>query len=108
MASERARNLRKSQTNAEKRLWSHLRRKQIHGRRFRRQVPIGPFIVDFFCPKLKLIIEADGGQHAFTQSKDQKRTEWLESRGYTVLRFWNNEIIENIEEVVAKISRAAL
>ena len=70
MANERARSLRKNQTDAEKRLWSRLRRKQVSGYRFRRQVPIGPYIVDFFCPELKLIIEVDGGHHATTQAQD--------------------------------------
>ncbi|MFP6712735.1 MAG: endonuclease domain-containing protein [Rhodospirillales bacterium] len=108
MANERARSLRKNQTDAEKRLWSRLRRKQVSGYRFRRQVPIGPYIVDFFCPELKLIIEVDGGHHATTQAHDQRRTRWLESNGYPVLRFLNNEIFENLDGVVLKITQAAV
>ena len=108
MANGNARYLRKNQTNAEKRLWRYLRRKQIHGHRFRRQVPIGPYIVDFFCPKLKLIIELDGGQHALTLDHDKRRTAWLNANGYTVQRFWNNEINDNLDEVLAKISRGVV
>jgi very-short-patch-repair endonuclease len=108
VANERARNLRKNQTEMEIQLWRKLRRKQIKGIRFRRQVPIGPYIVDFFCPKLKMIIEVDGGRHASRRIADDKRTVWLEANGYSVLRFWNNEINENLDGVIEKITRAVV
>ena len=101
-----ARELRGNPTDAEKRLWWHLRSKQLDGFRFRRQQPIGPFIVDFFCPAAKLVIEVDGGQHDSDFERDGKRTDWLEARGYRVLRYWNNDVLENIEGVVITILEA--
>ena len=106
LVSENARQLRKNPTEAEKRLWYQLRDKQLADHRFRRQTPIGPYIVDFFCPEAKLIIELDGGQHAENVDHDQKRTDWLEARGYRVIRFWNNEVFENMEGVLASIDIA--
>lgn len=103
MASPVARKLRKQLTEAEQRLWSRLRYRQLDGARFRRQAPIGPYIADFFCPAAKLIVELDGGQHAERQDRDDARTQWLAERGYKVVRFWNNEIFENIEGVLLKI-----
>ncbi|MBV8889831.1 MAG: endonuclease domain-containing protein [Alphaproteobacteria bacterium] len=100
MASIRARRLRQNPTKAEIRLWSRLRRTQLGGSRFRRQQPIGPYIVDFFCPAAKLIVEVDGGHHA---DDGPERTRWLESRGYRVIRFWNNEVLENTEGVILAI-----
>jgi very-short-patch-repair endonuclease len=95
----RARDLRKNQTDAELALWQLIRAKRIEGLKFRRQHPISPYIVDFICTEKKLIIEAGGGQHADAVEYDQKRTTFLESKGYTVIRFWNNEILTNIEGV---------
>lgn len=94
---ERARSLRKNLTLAEKKLWFILRRKQLACFRFRRQVPMGPYILDFVCHSVKVVVEADGGQHDEPQQKayDQKRTQWLEKQGYQVLRFWNNEILSH-------------
>ena len=86
-------------TDAEIRLWSRLRRKQLDGFRFRRQQPIGPYIVDFFCPAAKLVIEVDGGQHAQRENEDTSRTCWLEEHGYRVVRFWNNEVLANTDSV---------
>ena len=106
MASPTARNLRKNQTEAETRLWHYLRRKQLGGYRFRRQAPIGPYVADFFCPSAKLIIELDGGQHAERQAEDARRTAWLSERGYRVVRFWNNDVFENIEGVMGEIAKA--
>ena len=103
MPSERARQLRKNPTEAEKKLWSLLRLKQLDGYRFRRQAPIGPYIVDFFCPPALLIIEVDGGQHATEAAADEARTHWLQSRGYRVLRFWNNDILQNPEGVLSRL-----
>lgn len=93
---EKARELRKNQTDAEQVLWQILRAKQVKGLKFRRQHPIPPYIVDFVCTKKKLIIELDGGQHAEAINYDEKRTQFLESKGYTVIRFWNNEVLTNI------------
>ncbi len=106
MPSLRARALRTNATDAERHLWSHLRRKQIDGFRFRRQQAIGPYVVDFFCPRATLIIEVDGGQHATREADDERRTLWLEARGYRVLRFWNNEVLQNIDGVLTAIQNA--
>jgi very-short-patch-repair endonuclease len=100
-----ARQLRRNLTDAEKRLWQELRMHQMLGLRFRRQHPIGRYIVDFVCLEKKLIIELDGGQHAESIC-DQDRDQWLRERGYNVKRFWNNEIFENIEGVKEKIVEA--
>lgn len=77
----------------------------MSGVKFRRQQPIGQFIVDFVCLERKIIIEVDGGQHAEQQS-DSQRTRWLEDQGFRVLRFWNNEVLSNIDGVVQVISAA--
>ncbi|MCH8113040.1 MAG: endonuclease domain-containing protein [Proteobacteria bacterium] len=106
MASATARRLRKTPTDAEQRLWSVLRRRQIEGARFRRQAPIGPYVVDFACLAEKLVVEVDGGQHARQQDRDAARTAWLESQGFHVLRFWNNEVLGNIEGVTERIAGA--
>ena len=106
---ERARELRKGMTDAERLLWSRLRRRQVHGLRFRRQHPIGPFIADFACPQAGLVIELDGGQHALAKDKDAARTRWLEQSGYRVLRFWNNDVLTQIDavlQVIASVTRA--
>ena len=105
MASPAARKLRANPTDAEIRLWSHLRRKQLDRFRFRRQQPIGPYVVDFFCSDAKLIIEVDGGQHAGSTT-DERRTRWLESHGYRVIRFWNNDVLANTEGVLLRILEA--
>jgi len=91
-----AKALRSSQTDAEQRLWRSLRGKQVGGVRFRPQQPIGPYIVDFFCPAAKLIIELDGDQHGTDRNtaSDAVRTRWLEARGYKVLRFANGEVLK--------------
>ena len=103
MASPHARQLRRSATLAEVRLWSRLRRKQLAGFRFRRQHPLGNYIVDFFCPEARLVVEADGGQHGEDNAHDAARTEWLEKCGYRALRFWNTDILASTEEVLAAI-----
>ncbi|MEE9210952.1 MAG: endonuclease domain-containing protein [Kiloniellales bacterium] len=104
MANERARTLRGNPTGAEKALWRRLRQRQVENARFRRQQPIGPYVVDFFCPERNLVIEVDGGQHALQAKQDTFRTRWLEQRGHRVLRFWNNEVLENIDGVVVRIA----
>ena len=95
----RARQLRKSPTDAEKALWNILRNRQISGYRFRRQAPIGRYIVDFVCFENRLVIEVDGGQHLERAKYDAGRTAWLESAGFRVIRFWNNQVLEETEAV---------
>jgi very-short-patch-repair endonuclease len=98
-----ARELRVNQTEAEKRLWYRLRNRQIGGAKFRRQAPIGRYIVDFVCFELKLVIELDGGQHASPTKYDEGRTAWLKAREFKIIRFWNNEVIENMDGVWQRI-----
>jgi very-short-patch-repair endonuclease len=102
-----ARKLRRDATAVESKLWKRLRSRQIEGAKFRRQFPIGPYIADFACIDLKLIIELDGGQHADSPT-DAQRMECLETNGYTVIRFWNSEVIENLEGVLEAIRREIL
>ena len=97
--TEAARELRMRMTDAERVLWQRLKAKQLDRFKFRRQEQIGRFIVDFVCFEKRIVIEADGGQHAVERLKDEERTQWLNSQGYTVLRFWNNDILTNIEGV---------
>jgi very-short-patch-repair endonuclease len=102
-----AKNLRKRTTDTERRLWQHLRAKRFAGLKFRRQEPIGAYIVDFVCFGKKVIVELDGGQHALRaeMENDSKRNQWYESQGYTVLRFWDNEVLANVQEVLEVIWR---
>jgi len=104
--TKRARVLRTNQTEAEKLLWKNIRNRQLNNKKFRRQHQIENYIVDFICMEQKLIIELDGGQHAEQQSYDEKRTEFLESEGNKVIRFWNNEVLTNIEGVLSVIGEA--
>jgi very-short-patch-repair endonuclease len=92
-------------TDAERRLWAALRDPRLQGYKFRRQHPSGRFIVDFACTKHRLVIEADGGQHDESLS-DARRTAWLESQGWRVLRFWNNDILANTEGVMSAVLQA--
>ena len=100
-----ARDLRRKSTDTERRLWSALRSRRLHPYKFRRQFAIGPFIVDFACTKCLLIVEADGSQHA-GNPMDDRRTAWLEARGWRVLRFWDNDILINIDGVTEGILNA--
>jgi very-short-patch-repair endonuclease len=100
-----ARALRRNMTDAERKLWQHLRDRQTGSCKFRRQVPIGPYIVDFICFEKGLIVELDGGQHAEQEEYDAERTKWLQSRGYRVLRFWNNDVMTDVEVVKEEIYR---
>ncbi|WP_374299827.1 endonuclease domain-containing protein [Ferrovibrio sp.] len=98
-----ARALRRTMTDAERRLWSLLRGRQLNGFKFRRQHPVGRYILDFACIERRLAVEVDGGQHADTNS-DRQRTAWLEAQGWQVIRFWNSDVLSNPEEVTARIA----
>jgi very-short-patch-repair endonuclease len=99
---ETARRLRADSTTAEASLWRQLRRLETKGTHFRRQVPIGPYVADFACLASRLVIEIDGSQHGEepNRSRDERRTRWLESEGYRVVRFWNNDITQNLAGVL--------
>lgn len=97
-----ARSLRRNQTEAEARLWSRLRNRQLGGHKFRRQMVVGNFIADFGCAAANLLIELDGSQHADSQA-DVARTEAIESYGFNVIRFWNNDVTDNLDGVLAAI-----
>jgi very-short-patch-repair endonuclease len=101
----KATELRQNTTDAERRLWAILRDRRLQGYKFRRQHPIGRFVVDFACTKHRLVIEADGGQHDENLS-DARRTACLESQAWRVIRFWNNDILGNTEGVVSTILQA--
>ncbi len=100
-----AKNLRKMSTDTEKVVWKQLRAKRFSGLKFRRQQPLGPYIADFVCFEKKIIIELDGGQHAFPGKiqGDLKRDKWFEAQGYTTLRFWDNEVLTNTQGVIEVI-----
>ncbi len=100
-----SRKLRRNSTEAEKLIWKYLKTKHLGGLKFKRQEPIGNYIVDFVCFEKDLVIELDGGQHAEQLEKDSARDIWLHSQGFKVLRFWNNEVFENIEGVLETIMR---
>ena len=97
-----ARNLRKNQTDVEQILWLQLRNRRLLNYKFRRQLPIDPYIVDFVCLDLKLIIELDGSQHS--EQVDEERTLFLGQRGFRVIRFWNNDLLDNLEGVLEQIN----
>src|SRR3954469_18058145 len=98
-----ARTLRRNQTDAEQRLWLRLRNRQLAGYKFRRQLPIPPYIVDFVCIESHLIIELDGAQHQSSIAADNKRTAWLEKLGFQVIRFWDNDVLNSTDAVLEKI-----
>jgi very-short-patch-repair endonuclease len=100
---QRAKSLRRNQTDVEDRLWYYLRGKRFYGIKFKRQVIISNYIVDFASLTAKLVIEVDGGQHVSQKQYDQKRDEIIKRCGFTVLRFWNNEVLENIDGVLTVI-----
>jgi very-short-patch-repair endonuclease len=103
LLTSRARQLRRQATDAETRLWQQLRHRQLGGAKFRRQVPVGGYILDFYCWEAKLGIELDGGQHLQQEAYDQKRTEALAGLGIRVLRFWNDVVLTEMEAVVRVI-----
>jgi len=104
---KKARNLRREQTEQEKILWSIIRGRKFYGLKFKRQVPIGVYIADFCCNEKKLIIELDGGQHNEPNNieYDKNRTKFLENEGYQIIRFWNNDINDNLEGVYTKLKQ---
>ena len=101
-----ARELRRRSTEAERLLWDHLRNRRLAGLKFRRQHPLGPYIVDFYCAAHRLIVEVDGPIHAYTQEQDTIRSEWLDRYGYRVLRFTNEEVLYSLESVLERIRQA--
>jgi len=101
---QKAKALRNNMTDAEKRLWIDLRRRHLLGCKFRRQQPLGPYIVDFVCLSERLIVELDGGQHARDLAYDKHRDRWLIEQGFTVLELWNNDVFENIAGVLQRIA----
>ncbi|HHA3733804.1 TPA: DUF559 domain-containing protein [Neisseria meningitidis] len=100
---QRAKAMRQEMSEAEAKLWQHLRASRLNGYKFRRQQPMGNYIVDFMCVTPKLIVEADGGQHAEQAVYDHARTAYLNSLGFTVLRFWNHEILQQTNDVLTEI-----
>jgi len=106
--NQRARNLRRRQTDAERRLWRALRDRQMEAFKFRRQYLIAGYIADFACPEQKLIVELDGGQHAQSVQYDLRRTKKLEANGFRVLRFWDNDALINTDAVLETIRLALL
>jgi very-short-patch-repair endonuclease len=104
MVALQVRRLRTEMTDAEKKLWRALRSRSI-GWKFRRQVPLGPYIVDFVCFESRVVVEVDGGQHA-TSRMDRVRDEYFSARGYQVLRFWNNDVLRNLEGVLTVIAQS--
>jgi very-short-patch-repair endonuclease len=101
----KAKVLRKRSTEAEKRLWGKLRAKQLGKLKFRRQQPIGKYIVDFISFEKSIVIELDGGQHAIEKERDIQRDEWLKREGFKILRFWDNDVLENLEGVMEVIQK---
>ena len=108
MTIERAKQLRKDSTDAERGLWRVLRSRQLAGYKFRRQQPLGPFIVDFVCFEARLVVEIDGGQHGEKEqlAHDSKRTAWLQNENFRVLRFWNHEVLGQLGSVCEAIGEA--
>ena len=104
---KRRQELRRNQTDAEKAFWLHVRNRQFHGMKFFRQYSIGPFILDFYCPELKLAVELDGGQHTKSDSKkyDIDRSEYLKSHGIYIMRFWNHDVLIHMDSVLNKIAK---
>jgi very-short-patch-repair endonuclease len=103
VSSQLARALRQRMTDAERLLWRHLRNRELGGWKFRRQYPVGPFIVDFICVEKNVVIEVDGGQHAENEEQDIQRSAYLNKMGYQVVRFWNNQVLQETEAVLTAI-----
>ncbi len=103
MPRQRARAFGKREADAERFLWRDLRNRELGGWKFRRQYPVGAFIVDFICVEKNVVIEVDGGQHAENEALDLQRSAYLNKMGYRVLRFWNNEVLQETEAVLMAI-----
>jgi len=105
---DHARSLRRGSTTAERKLWSKLRDRRLFNTKFRRQVPVGAYIVDFYCHEAKLVVEIDGGGHGQPEKvgEDARRADRLRQSGLSVLRFWNTDVMRNLEGVLAKITEA--
>jgi len=103
--SIRAKSLRQRQTNAEQILWRHLRDRRLNNYKFRRQMPTGTYVADFVCMSARLIVEIDGGQHAVQTHHDEQRTDYLRRQGFKVIRFWNNDVLQNLDGVLIVILR---
>ncbi|MBI3291550.1 MAG: endonuclease domain-containing protein [Elusimicrobia bacterium] len=99
-----ARQLRRKLTDAERRLWTCLRSRQFQGYKFRRQQPLGPYIVDFCCFEHRLVVELDGGQHTQQREADAQRTSFLKCQGFEVIRFWDNDVLNNLNDVLEAIT----
>lgn len=106
--TRRARELRNNATDAERLLWQRLRDRQMRGYRFRRQQPIGDYIVDFVCEAIRLVVEVDGGQHSERAVYDEQRSRALEGLGYQVIRFWNNEVLLEQNAVLDRLFRTVV
>jgi very-short-patch-repair endonuclease len=104
--TKRAQELRNNPTDCEQLLWLELRKRRFNGHKFSRQIPIGPFFGDLVCRRRKLVIELDGGQHSADIEADESRTCYLEGKGYRVIRFWNHDVLENLEGVLQGIGEA--
>ena len=107
MSVPNARRLRRNTTDAEKLLWKHIRGRQLAGMKFRRQHPIGRYVADYCCEEEKLGIELDGGQHADEADRDEQRTQHIEKFGFRVVRYWNSEVLSNIDGVLDDIRLSA-
>jgi len=105
MSNTFARELRKSMTDAERKLWRGLRMRQMHGHKFRRQFMLGRYIVDFVCLEARLIVEVDGGQHADETYGNAERDVWLKAQNFRVLRYWNNQVLKELDGVLEEIAR---
>lgn len=107
LLKQRRRELRRNQTEAEKTFWARVRNRQFYRMRFFRQYSVGPYIVDFYCPKLKLAIELDGGQHALDDNLeyDAARSAYLKAQGLDVMRFWNHEVLHDMESVLVQMAK---
>jgi very-short-patch-repair endonuclease len=107
-AKDKARALRSQMSDAETLLWQHLRGRRFQGFKFRRQRPLGPYILDFVCQEAGLVIEVDGGQHAEAQAYDDRRTMFIEQQGLRVIRFWNHDVLNQTPAVLEQIWQALL
>jgi very-short-patch-repair endonuclease len=107
LQKQRARDLRKNSTDAERHLWYYLRANRL-GFKFKRQAPMGPYIVDFVCLEKRLVIELDGGQHMDNKMYDTTRTDWLMTNGFKVLRFWNHDVFQQTPSVLEVVMSALL